>query len=281
MAEAVPFPARKTAFVLSGGGNLGAVQVGMLYALLESGVSPDFVMGSSVGALNAGFLAGHPDLAGVETLADLWESIRRSEVFPFSIRRVVLGVMGRRNHLFDPLGLRTLLLRAELGFDRLEEAPLAVHVVATDMRTGEAVVLSRGNALEALMASAAIPGVFPPVEIDGRLLMDGSIAADAPVQQAETLGATSIFVLPTVVESDPSVPKSAQDMVLRAMTLASSRSEAEAMRDVSSRIDVRVVPVDGTGELSIFDFGSTPELIESAYARTQSWLEAEQPVLVA
>src|SRR5207302_7806423 len=118
----------RTAFVLTGGGSLGAVQVGMLYALLEAGVRPDLVVGSSVGALNGAYLAGHLSLDGVEDLAGLWESLKRTEIFPISPRRMVAGALRRRNHLFDPLGLRTLILRADLGFAHLEDAPIPLHV---------------------------------------------------------------------------------------------------------------------------------------------------------
>ena len=191
----------RTAFVLTGGGSLGAVQVGMLYALLEAGVRPDLVVGSSVGALNGAYLAGHPSLEGVEALAGLWESIKRTEIFPISPRRMVAGALGWRNHLFDPLGLRTLILRADLDFDRLEDAPVPLHAMATDVSTGTPVVLSRGDVIDALMASAAMPGAFPPVEVDGRALIDGSVTADAPVEQAEQLGGTSIYLLSTSAQA--------------------------------------------------------------------------------
>jgi NTE family protein len=90
-----------TAFVLGGGGSLGAVQVGMLRALLEAGVRPDMIVGSSIGALNGAFLAGHPDLFGVEALADVWMSVHRRDVFPFSLQHLVGCAVGKGDHLFD------------------------------------------------------------------------------------------------------------------------------------------------------------------------------------
>ncbi len=268
------------AFVLTGGGSHGAVQVGMLYALLEGGVQPDLVIGSSVGAINGAFMAGHASVDGVEELARVWESIKRPEIFPISVRRMVAGALGWRNHLFDPLGLRTLILRSDLGFDRLEDAPLSLHVTATDVEAGVPVVLSRGDAVDALMASAAMPGAFPPVEMDGRLFIDGSVTADAPVEQAEALGATSIYLLSTSTQDDTS-PRGAMDMVNRAISLARRQSESSACAEVASRVPLHVVPSPTRSGHSIFDFGRTTELMDSAYLQTAAWLDGDLDRLVA
>jgi predicted acylesterase/phospholipase RssA len=179
--------ALETVFVLSGGGNLGAVQVGMLYALLEAGIKPDAIFGSSIGALNGAFLASHADLAGMEELAELWVSVHRREVFPMSVAALLRGVFGHQQFLFESLGLRSLLLRASFGFERIEDAPIMLRVMATDLSTGEAVVLDSGETIKALLASSAIPGVFPPVEIDDRILIDDLRAAhDAGSRCART-----------------------------------------------------------------------------------------------
>jgi NTE family protein len=268
------------AFVLTGGGSHGAVQVGMLYALLEGGVQPDLVIGSSVGAINGAFMAGHASVDGVEELARVWESIKRPEIFPISVRRMVAGALGWRNHLFDPLGLRTLILRSDLGFDRLEDAPLSLHVTATDVEAGVPVVLSRGDAVDALMASAAMPGAFPPVEMDGRLFIDGSVTADAPVEQAEALGATSIYLLSASTQDDTS-PRGAMDMVNRAISLARRQSESRACAEVASRVSLHVVPSPTRSGHSIFDFGRTTELMDSAYLQTAAWLDGDLDRLVA
>jgi len=270
----------RTAFVLTGGGSLGAVQVGMLYALLEAGVHPDLIVGSSVGALNGAYLAGHPSLEGIEDLAGLWESIKRTEIFPISPRRMVAGALGRRNHLFDPLGLRTLILRARLGFDRIEDAPLPLHVMGTDVSSGSPVVLSSGGVVDALMASAAMPGAFPPVEVDGRLLIDGSVTADAPVEQAEALGATTIYLLSTAAQDEAS-PRGALDMVQHAISLALRQSESSVCAEVSSRVPLHMLPAPPRAGHSVFDFGRTTELIDSAYLQTTAWLASQPSQLVA
>jgi NTE family protein len=193
---------------------------------------------------------------------------------------MVSGALGWRNHLFDPLGLRTLILRAGLGFDRLEDAPLPFHAMATDVETGSPVVLSHGDVVDALMASAAMPGAFPPVEVDGRHLIDGSVTADAPVDQAEMLGATTIYLLSTAAQDDTS-PRGAMDMVHRAIALALRQSESSVRAEVSSRVPIHVVAAPPRTGNSVFDFGRTTELIDSAYLQTAAWLASDLSQLVA
>lgn len=161
-----------TAYVLSGGANLGAVQVGMLLALTEAGITPDLIVGTSVGALNGGWVSSRCDVAGIGTLADTWRSVSRHDVFPARPLTALLGFMGRRRNLVPDSGLRQLLTR-NLEFDRLEDAAIPLHVVATDLLSGADVLISRGDAVDAILASAAIPGIFPPVSIDGRDHIDG------------------------------------------------------------------------------------------------------------
>jgi NTE family protein len=263
---------KKTAFVLGGGGNLGATQVGMLQALLESGISPEVIVGSSVGALNGAFMAGQPDLARAESLAKLWTGIRRKDIFPFALRRIISGALGRRNHFFDPHQFQTFVRKVPLGFRLLEEAAVDLHVMATDLMTGEAVTLSSGVAIDALLASSAIPGVFPPVLIDGRRLIDGGIAANVPVAQAEALGADEIWVLPTA-QGFALPPETAPDLMLHAMQKPTGPREATALAEVSARVEVHVVPVPTGSQPSMFDFTQTGVLISRALAATRQWLD--------
>ena len=149
-----------TAFVLSGGGSLGAIQVGGLRALHEAGITPDLIVGSSAGAVNGGWLAGRPNLEGVLALATMWQGLSRAEVFPARPLLGLSGVLGRRRNVVPDRGLRRFLT-AGLGFERLEEAPVPLAVVATDVLSGDDVLLSSGNAVEAILASCAIPGDLP------------------------------------------------------------------------------------------------------------------------
>ena len=185
----------RTAFVLSGGGSLGALQVGMLQALTEAGIRPDLMIGTSVGAVNAAWMAGSPNHEGALKLGEIWRGLRRQTIFPLSPWSSALGLLGRSNHVISNSNLRVVLER-HLPFERLEEAAVPIHVVATELRTGRAVLMSSGPAVPALLASTAIPGIFPPVTIGRREFIDGGVANHTPVAAAIELGATRIFVLP-------------------------------------------------------------------------------------
>ncbi|HZM35448.1 MAG TPA: patatin-like phospholipase family protein, partial [Burkholderiales bacterium] len=160
---------KQTALVLAGGGSFGAVQAGMLRALVAHGIVPDLVVGSSVGAINGAYFAGAPDAQGVAKLESIWRSLRRREVFPFTWRSL-LGLLARRNFVVDPCGLRGVI-EQHLPYLDLESAAIPVHVVATDFIAGGSVRLSSGPALEAVLASCAIPAAFPPVRIGERFLI--------------------------------------------------------------------------------------------------------------
>ena len=159
-----------TALVLSGGGSLGAVQVGMLMALGERGVEPDLLVGTSAGAINAAFVGGHGMGAeALDELAGLWRSLRRRNLFALRPVHGVLAVAGVRPSLFSAEPLRRLV-EANLGYRDLLDARIELHLVTTDLSSGHEVMLSSGDAVSAVVASAAIPGVFPPVSREGRAL---------------------------------------------------------------------------------------------------------------
>ena len=142
-----------TAFVLSGGASLGAVQVGMLAALHEQGITADLVFGSSVGAVNAGWVAGDPGLDDLDELRAIWTSLRTRTVFPLRPLTGLLGFLGRRDSLVPDSGLRTLL-GAHLRFERLEDAPIPITVAATALTSGQEVALRTGSAVDAILARA-------------------------------------------------------------------------------------------------------------------------------
>src|SRR4051794_29411728 len=132
-----------TAFVLAGGGSIGAVQVGMLRELLAYGLKPDLVVGSSVGAINGAYLAGAPSLEGVQRLEAIWRGLERRDVFPITWRSLI-GAIARRSSVVDPDGLRRLL-QAHLPYREIERAAIPLHVVATDLLGGGLVKLSSGS----------------------------------------------------------------------------------------------------------------------------------------
>lgn len=262
----------RTAFVFAGGGSLGAVQVGMLQVLLEAGVAPDFVVGTSVGAINAAYFAGNPDLDGVARLARLWEGLRREDVFPFTLLSA-LRLLRRPESLIDPSHLRRLI-EANLPFARLDDARVPLHVMATDQQ-GVGVCLSRGPAVEAVMASAAIPGIFPPVEIDGQQLMDGAVAANTPLRRAVELGAGRVIVLPTgyacALERSP---RGAIAKALHAVTLLIAWQLMHELQTLPDDVDVHLAPALCPLAVSPYDFSASRQLIRRAIDTTAAWIEA-------
>lgn len=263
-----------TAFVLSGGANLGAVQVGMLRALDETGVRPDVLVGSSVGAINAAWLAGADPADGVEGLADAWRSIRRSDVFPFSLRTGLSGFLGHRASLFD-IGRLKRIIRRNIAFDRLEDAPIPLHVVVSDVIHGRDVRLASGDAVEVIAASSAIPGVYRPIEIDGRLYMDGGVINNTPVSHAVDLGADTVYVLPTGYAcSLHEAPKSALGMTLHAVSLMVNRRLSLEIEHISGAVDLRVIPTPCPLDIGPTEFDRADELMDRAYETASIWLRS-------
>jgi NTE family protein len=266
-----------TAFVLPGGGSLGALQVGMAEALIDAGIVPDLLVGTSAGAVNGAWLAAHPDPRGVAELRRQWVSVRRREVFPFSPLSVALGLSGRRDYVVKATSLARWL-SARLPFARLEEASVPLHLMATDLVTGAPVRLSSGDLLEALLASTALPGIFPPVRVDGRLLVDGGVAADTPISQAVELGADTVYVLPTVSFSSDGQPRGAFGVALQAIAhLLGDASDSELQAN-AGRCELYVVPAAPTADLSPFNFNHTRELMDTGREMAQQWLPVAMPM---
>jgi NTE family protein len=251
----------------------------MLRALLEAGIQPDFVIGTSAGALNAVGFAGDPTLSGVAALDLAWRDARRSKIFRLSPVSLTYGLIGRRNYFINPRGLRDWIGQ-HLELARLEDTRLPAHVVTTDVDSGEAVVLSQGPAVEALLASCAIPAVFPPVQIDGRLLMDGGIAADTPLPEARALGATIMFVLPTysteTEPGQPARPRSAIQMGLHAIGHLLGHVSCDSVTDPTDESDIYVLPAPPSGGITPFDLSGAADLIERAYELARDWLREHE-----
>lgn len=261
-----------TAFVLSGGASLGAVQVGMLLGLAEAGITPDLIVGTSVGAVNGGWVATRPDVDGIGALADVWRSLSRNDVFPTHPIVGLLGFLGQRPNLVPDKGLRRLITD-HLRFSRLENAPIPLHVVATDVLSGQDVLLSSGDAVDAIMASAAIPAVLPPVNIDGRGLMDRGVVNNTPLSHAMALGADLVWVLPTGYACDlPEPPHGALAMALHAVTLTVNQRLAVDVARFETVVDLRVIPPLCPIRVSPVDFSHSASLIERSHSVTHEWL---------
>jgi NTE family protein len=262
----------KTAFVLAGGGSLGAVQVGMLKAVTRAGIVPDLVVGASVGAINGAYFAAQPDDAGVKRLEGIWSRLHREDIFPVSPLNSLLAILGRRDHLVTSSPLRSLV-ESELPCERLEDAKIPCYVVATDVLDGTEVSIAAGPLATALLASAAIPAVFPHVTLDGRHLMDGAIANNTPISTALKLGATRVIVLPTGMSCAlEKPPRGAIGFALHALNLLVMRQLISDIERFSDRAELVVVPPLCPVTASAYDFSQTADLMRRAEATTRLWL---------
>jgi len=263
---------QKTALVLAGGGSYGAVQVGMLRALCAHGVRPDLVAGSSVGSINGAFYAAEPSVSGIEKLAALWRGLRRRDIFPIALARL-FGALAGGDAFFTPHGLRKLLA-AHLPHPLLEDSLIPMHVVATDQLTGAPVPVSTGAAVEAILASCAIPAIYPPVLIGGRQLIDGAVACNTPIRIAVELGATRVILLPTAFACPHTArPRGVFANAFHAMDLVVMQQLAQDTELYSQRARIITVPPICPLAVSPYDFSNAGKLIDLAARSTELWLE--------
>ena len=260
-----------TAFVFAGGGSLGAVQVGMMHSLAEHGVHADMVVGSSVGALNGAYYAGDPTLDGAKRLAEIWRGLRREDVFPIGWH-TLFDFLWRRDFHIPQDGIKKLI-DDHLPFQDLEDAKLPLHIVTTDLITGESIVLSEGSAAEAIVASTAIPGAFTPIHYRNFYLADGAISSSTPVRIAVKKGARRLIILPTGHAcANDAPPVGAVANALHALTLLIARQLVNELENLDPSIKYFVVPPLCPLVGSPYDFTRTGEHIERAIRSTDEWL---------
>ncbi|HEX2087031.1 MAG TPA: patatin-like phospholipase family protein [Solirubrobacteraceae bacterium] len=262
------------AFVLSGGASLGAIQVGMLRALADHGIRPDVIVGTSVGAVNGAFLACRGfDGETVDELASLWRGIRRGRVFPVEPFTGLLGFLGTRRNLV-PGGALRRLIEENTDCDRIEDLPTPLHVVACDALNGREVCLSEGPLVDAVMASAAVPGVLPPVEWDGRLLMDGGVMNNTPISHALELGVDETYVLPTGGPCElTEAPRGALGMVVQATSLMVAQRFADEAAEFAGRPGLTILPPPCPIDVQPMDFGHAERLIAEAESEATVYLD--------
>jgi NTE family protein len=266
----------KIAFVFSGGGPLGALQVGAVKAMLEAGLKPDIVVGTSVGALNGTFIAFEPSIEGARRLEDVWRGLQEGDLFPGGrFRGSWAKMLVRGDRVFENAGIRRLI-DTRLGNAHFEDAQIPLGVVTTDLETGTERVFTTGEIMRPLLASAAMPGIFPPVEIEGRRYTDGGVSDNVPIQPAIQMGARTIYVMNATATSHQRRPlQRPMDYLLHAFALARSQRLMFERKFIASQ-HVRLIMVP-TEPLDFFvPFASvahTPMLIDSAYDTTKRFLE--------
>jgi len=169
-------------------------------------------------------------------------------------------MLGLRDHLVPCGPLRRLVAR-HVELDRLEDAPVELHAVAADLLTGEEVLLSEGPAVDAVLASAAIPGVFPGVPWESRLLVDGGIVNNTPISHAVELGADQIYVFMGGTAPLARAPRGAVASAVAAASHAITRRFADDVARYAGSVDLRVLPAPRVDGLMPTDFGHADELI--------------------
>lgn len=288
-----------TAFVFSGGGARGALHVGALRALLEAGIRPDFLVGTSIGAWNAAWLAQSPTLDGVEALAAIWQRMQPGQVLLgqrrslWSRTRALKGLLMlsalRRaltggSSLCSDTGLRQILAQrfADLTF---EDLALPLYVIATNLSHGGRAVFQRGPLMDAVLASSAIPGIFPPVRVDDALYADGGMVDGCSVETAIEMGACRIFVLAIGYDAAAgdgaawmrageraAAGHSAPSVIQRASQVMGNYQIQRALERTPQGVETHLIslsPDAGGGTLS---FGNVAGLIECAYTSARAYL---------
>jgi NTE family protein len=269
--DEVPRP--RTAFVLAGGGSRGAVQVGMLDELIRRGIRADRVYGASVGAINGASYASNPTPEGIERMAENWRAIKGTDIFPRSALDGPWAFLQKRAAVHSNVGLRRII---ELGvdFENLEDARIPVEVVTTSLTDGRERWITRGPAIEAILASSAIPSIFPPVTIDGDVLVDGGVVNNVPISRALLAGCTRIYVLLCgPLHYHPKPPKRPAEAALTAFFVA---IHARFVRELSLLPPgVEVVVFSGGGEPSgqYRDFSGTATMIDEGRAEVADVLD--------
>jgi NTE family protein len=269
----------RVAFVLGGGGVMGAHEVGMLQALAEAGIRPDLVLGTSVGALNGVFVAADPD-APLKTLLRVWRDGAATEAFRGSVlgRVATLARSGTHLHSNEPL---RRLLRELLPVNRIEDLAVPFQCVAASIEQASAHWFTSGPVVPAVLASAAVPGLLPPVRVGREHFLDGGLVHSIPVGRAVQLGAHAVYVLHVGrIERPLGVPKRPWEVGMVAFEIARRHRFAEEMASLPAGVKVHVLPagVEGTSrgaersQLRYRNFSHVDDDIERAYKASAAYL---------
>ena len=264
-------------FVFGGGGRWGAVEVGMAEALLGHGITPDLVLGTSIGAMNGAVVAAQPTVEGVAVLHSLWGAAT-SDLLSESVVTRLRTLVKHRVALHDTAELRGLL-EGRLPVDTFEQLTVPFQCVAAEIETATERWFDSGPLVDAILASSAIPGLFPPVEIGGMGYYDGGLVNSVPVDRAVKLGCSTIFVLQVGrVEQPLPRPTRLHEPALVAFEISRRARFATTMADLPADVDVHVLPsghridFDDPRQLRWRDLSDTEQLISAAREATEAYL---------
>jgi NTE family protein len=269
-----------TAFVLGGGGLLGSSEVGMLKALVERDIRPDLVLGTSVGAINGAFYAADPAPVAVTALEQLWQGVAADDVLTGSTLRRMTTLARTRTHAHTQEPLRAMLER-QLGDARVEDLEIPFQCVAASIERAAEHWFDHGPVVDAVLASSAVPGMLPPVEVDGEHFLDGGLVHSIPVGRAVALGATRVFVLQVGrIERPLEPPRRPWDVAVVAFEIARRHRFAADMAAVPPGVTVHVLPTGDAElprptDLSALRYRDTARVVERidlAYEASSAYL---------
>lgn len=268
-----------TAFVLGGGGVLGAVEVGMLRALLERGIKPDLVLGTSVGALNGAMVARQPDLDVIDRMTELWRGASASsrDVYRDRPLRTVRRAVSTGTHIYSAKPLKQRLAD-EFGDTTFEDLPVRFQVCAASIERAAEHWFDSGPVVDAVIASAAVPGLLPPAKVGDEHFLDGGIVNSIPLGRAVQLGATRVFVLQVGrIDRPLTVPKRPWDVARVSFEIARRHRFQRELAELADGVECHVLPARGTSERddtiwAARDFGSVERRMDSTYAASVDYL---------
>lgn len=270
------------AFVLGGGGVLGACEVGMLQALLECGIRPDLVLGTSIGAINGAMLAADPDPATIAAMAALWTELGERNVFGESLLSQARNLVRTKIHLHSSEPLRDLL-RAQFADRTIEDLAVPFACVAAGIETATEHWFSSGPVVEAVLASSAVPGLLPPVRVGDTHYLDGGLVDSIPVGRAIAQGAATVYVLQVGrIETPLTPPRRPWEVGTVAFEIARRHRFAATMAALPPGVRIHVLPTGDpvrTGvrqQLRYRDFTAAPRRIAAAYRATREYLQQQR-----
>ncbi len=269
------------AWVLGGGGLRGAAEVGMARALAECGVQPDLIVGTSVGSINGAVLAGGPVSSTTNRLQAMWDEMSARQVFSESLWSRVKNLANHWTHIHSNEPLRQLLSEW-ISFRLIEDAAFAYQCVAAEIETSSEHWFDSGPVEDAVMASCALPGVLPPVEVNGRHYLDGGIVNSIPVSRAVELGAKRIYVLHVGHIDDPlNVPRHPWDVAMVSFEIARRHRFHREVRTPRPDVEITVMPTgrppgkyNDPSKLRYNNNKAIQATIDTAYEASQRMLEA-------
>ncbi len=278
----------EVAFVLGGGGLLGAHEVGMLRALAERGVEPDVVLGTSIGAVNGAFFAADPTRDGVQRLVEVWDQANHTALSALTMARRVTTLARTGTHVQRVAEVKHRLAEV-LPVERVEQLATPFQCVAASIERAAEHWFDRGPLAEVILASCSVPGVLPPIRIDGEHFIDGGIVNSIPVSRAVALGARRIFVLQVGrLEQALKPPRWPWEVGLVAFEVARRHRFAHDLHSLPDGIELHILPTGGSAAPAYNDLSGPLKVrrlartithqIDAAYAASMHYLEAQESV---